>query len=391
MLIELLRRRPIWVWTASLLIGLILLWGRYDWRGALQASAIGYACSAFFLVILLPVVHYTGRLLLRDGRGPVAITIVLGFVLTLPYRWLGLDRFSINSSFPVTLATPGSRMQSFDWFPGAFHNLPAIPHEGPLFIGLAMLGVLAVLYLRQRHPESQRLIWAGLGLWVLILVETWLHLSLRSPLTYAGSLHGPNAWPVYYLFPGERGAVNGDYPVHRAIEALFLGLPGHLLLARRAFYYYISSQASYFINPYYVGLVLNTTLWFAAVISAYGFMREIHGERVARITAVLVASGTGFIYYVAQPMSYMAGYALCIILIFLFERIVVGGAGSTWELILFGGALGWLRLSTRVCFPFTSSSSVLASSAACPLDACWPPFPLRLWSTSASFSCSARA
>src|SRR5208282_5350663 len=103
----------------------------------------------------------------------------------------------------------------------------------------------------------------------VILIESWLHLSLRSPnsyvmhyaelkpaqnasIVYDASGHPaahvestpqPHGWWHLYLFPDYRGAVNYDYKQYRACEEIFQGVPPHdpSSVVRRLLTFYISS------------------------------------------------------------------------------------------------------------------------------------------------------
>jgi hypothetical protein len=102
-----------------------------------------------------------------------------------------------------------------------------------------------------------------------------------------------------FFFPMEKVRLM----VHRELENYFLGIPGlkTLMLLRRSFIYYLSSQVVYFVNPYYVFLIVNIVLWFTASICSFYFVKRWFSARTALLTGDLVATGTGFIYSVAQP------------------------------------------------------------------------------------------
>jgi hypothetical protein len=72
---------------------------------------------------------------------------------------------------------------------------------------------------------------------------------------------------------------------------------------------------------------------------------------VARLTAGLIATGPGFIMFVAQPMCNLAGYAAIMILIYLFERLVIGHNRCIGRVFLFASILGLASLSYDL-FPF---------------------------------------
>ncbi len=135
----------------------------------------------------------------------------------------------------------------------------------------------------------------------LIVFQSWLHLSLRAPytylmhyaepkatqkawITYAPNGHPaihidqvpkPHGWWHIYLFPNYRGAVTYDYPLFRACEEIFQGVPPDQStpIARRILTFYISSQFVCFFNPYYVFMFLNTACWLLATLAGFALMR----------------------------------------------------------------------------------------------------------------------
>jgi len=104
--------------------------------------------------------------------------------------------------------------------------------------------------------------------------------------------------------------------------------------------FYLSSQLSYFVNPLYVFLVFNIIAWFVAAICGYLFTLPIWGEKVAVFTALMIAGGSGFIMYVGQPMNYLLGYAVIIIVPYLFQELMVGDKDSIYNMMIFGLLLG---------------------------------------------------
>jgi hypothetical protein len=113
------------------------------------------------------------------------------------------------------------------------------------------------------------------------------------------------------------------------------------MMIRRSFLPYLSSQGSYFFSPYYVHLILNMGLWVIACICAYRYARLVWSNSVAPYFTFLVATAPGFIMYVAQPMSYLAGYAVIIILLYLFEYLIVRNTDlKMGAFALFGSCLG---------------------------------------------------
>jgi drug/metabolite transporter superfamily protein YnfA len=92
-------------------------------------------------------------------------------------------------------------------------------------------------------------------------------------------------------------------------------------------------------------------LWIAEVISAYLFTRKHWSERVALITAGMIATGRLFIWFVASPTTYLAEYASIMILAYLFDRFVVEGERSIGKVLLFASVLGIFSLTYDI-FPF---------------------------------------
>src|SRR5205823_6356943 len=97
----------------------------------------------------------------------------------------GLDQyyFHLSHTLFTDWRTPGLPTPEPDWFPGALASLPAIPYEVPFFLLLFAVGTLLIHRLAKspRFPLPRT---AALIFWGLILLQTWLHLSLRSPYTY---------------------------------------------------------------------------------------------------------------------------------------------------------------------------------------------------------------
>lgn len=357
-------------WLLVALAVLVLLAGRYDWSaGRRQYSIEGYLASAWMLLLLLPVIFYTceifcGRAVARIFAGLVWL------ICALPYRWLGFagsrfwsDRF-VYSDWLKETNPPIPRII---WFPAAIHEEPVIPHEWLVF-GLLLGCGLVGLILASRGRLTRR--WftdhpgaiVGVIAFLLIVLQSWLHLSLRSPysyqmhfaepkpvqkawITYDSNGHPsvhidevprPHGWWHLYLFPDYRGAVNYDYPQFRACEQVFQGVPPDqsTSVMRRMLTFYISSQFSCFFNPYYVFIFLNTSCWLAATLAGFAVVRRLIDLRTATVFALLIATGSGFIYYANQPLSYLAGYAAVMVLIYFFELLVIE-RGSAKPALLF--------------------------------------------------------
>jgi len=353
------------LWLAVLAAALVLLSGRYDWSaGVREYSWHAYASSAYMLVITLPVLYYLLAFFTQRRLLAALVTAAAALAASLPYRWLGLERFYYCRNHPAFWpnADPGSPPAT-DWLPGSLRDLHAMPHEGLIFALLVAAGVGVALVYWRRGRAAERLsgaspqtpIWFWLGIYLLIVLQTWLHLGLRSPYVYLTHYEKPlseNYWYVSYLFPGGMGASNADYVVFRDLEEYFMGIPRELnnMLMRRSYVMYVSSQFSYFHNPFYFYLGLNVALWFGACCCGYHYARPLFNERIARYFAFLIGCGPGFIMYAAQPMNYVAGLAAVIILLFLLERLIVcrpdtqagtpAPPAAARNCLLYGGALG---------------------------------------------------
>jgi hypothetical protein len=343
------------------LIPLVLLLGRYDRSADHRRYALeGYLASVWMLALLLPVVFFTTKLLM--GRRPaIAAASVLLIVCVLPYRWLGFARtrfWSDHVTYTDWLSDPKAPIPSIVWFPDAFHQGEVIPHEWLVFGVLAACGVVAIIWASRlrllpswfaKHPA-----WTvGTIAFLVILIQSWLHLSLRAPYSYhmhyaqrkpelkpvilfdlAGHSRvridqvvpsNDDQWWHLYLFPDGRGAVNRDYPGFRACEEVFQGVApdGSSPVTRRLLTFYLSSQFVYFFNPYYVFIFLNTAFWLAGTLAGYCFARQLTDEHTARIFALFIATGCGFIFFVNQPTSYLSGYAVEMLTIYFFQRMII--------------------------------------------------------------------
>jgi hypothetical protein len=346
------------IWFAVLAFGLLLLSGRYEWSADPTHARIGYFCSAYFFLIFTPALYYLCVSLFGRTRLALAVVSIWCLVATLPYRWLGLDRFYYPLeeiiADPGFLASSEAFQHQPQWFPQAFQHLPAIPHEALLFFLLLAAGIATASLLYKQHAIQRKYLILGLAAYVLILFQTWMHLSLRSPYLYYTRWDPDfsNQFFISFLFPNAKGAVNRDWSVFRSLELIFMGKAyPYYMLFRRSLYFYISSQFSYFINLYYVSVVFNVVLWAASMLCGYLFTRAHWSERTALLTAGFIATSNGFIMFVAQPMNYLAGYAFIIILVYLFDRLVVQAGAPRASVVLFGALLGLASLNYDL-FPF---------------------------------------
>ncbi len=344
-------------WSIYLLLGLALLPGRYDWSPpARSTSWRGFLCSAFFFCILIPLISEAFE---RSHTRPTVRNTLLGAVtllFCLPYYWVGLNRLFYYRNKPFWLDwTSLPQAPKLVWFPKAFREPTQIPHEFLFFMSLsALLLSGGWWYVRARRNAGKPITKSGITLGaciiVLVLAETLLHLSMHSPYTYICHFEQPpsaNHWYEFLLFRNGQGAVNADYHLFLALEQTFMGTPQTLnaQLIRRPFPFYLSSQFTYFFNAYYVMLCFNVAAWIMAAFAIREFVAAHFDRRSAVIAALLTASGPGFIMYVAQPQTYLWGYAVVPLVIWTHWRVCGRSDARLRDYILFGGVLSLALLT----------------------------------------------
>ncbi len=311
-------------WLGLLVLAAILLRGRYsvapDIRPLMRES---YLSSLFYLVLTLPTAHYLLRL--SPLRKPVVYgaTAFLFVVLTLPYRWLKLTRWHYVFT-PHPWNEAGLPDPKLTFLPKTFPP-ESFPHERVFFFclfGSVAVVAIALTAYGTRRKLSLRAAARRIAPWLfgyaVILVETWLHTGFRSG--YALNAFyvveaSRKSWYIAYLFPHQLGAVSNDFHFFFSLDKYFQGMPEAVetMLLRRSYFHYLGSQFDYFANPFVVYLVLNTLLWGAAALAMHSFLLRVTGRLAcANFGAALVCVGNGFSYFVSQPMSYLAGYALAI-------------------------------------------------------------------------------
>jgi hypothetical protein len=340
-----------------ILFGLALLPGRYKWTVPTRsASWRGFLCSAFFFCILIPLIS---EILERSELRAVLRNVLLAAVtllFALPYYWLGFDRFFYRRNGPDWFDWKSSgQPPHLVWFPRALWEPPLIPGELMFFSFLTatlLIGAWFFLGAQRRvgRPIARSTIMLGVAAIILIVTETWMHISLRSPYTYIPHFEQPGSASYWYhvnLFANGQGAVNADYFVFQALEKVFMGTPGLFngMLIRRPFPFYLSSQFSAFFNPYWAMLCLNVGVWIGAVMAAREYLAAHFGRAQALIAALLVASGPGFIMYVAQPQTYLWGYCAVILTIWAHWRVCGNPHAAMRDYIFFGGILALALLT----------------------------------------------
>lgn len=175
-------------WLILLSLGLLLLYGRYNWTLDPQHARIGFFCSAYYFLIIIPVLYYLVSELTGIPWIGFAVTGSWWVAATLPYHWLNLERFfyPLETLYPQKDFAANLRplISGPDWFPQAVRSLPAIPHEVLIFSVLAVFGLGGAIILVSRHPRQRNIIGLLFLAYSTILAKTWLHLSHRSPYLY---------------------------------------------------------------------------------------------------------------------------------------------------------------------------------------------------------------
>jgi hypothetical protein len=318
-------------WAGFLALFAVLSAGRYDWSPAVRDFAIrGYAPQLFFAALFFPALYYVLADLGTGCGWRRAGCALLGVIYSFPTHWLGLDRYYLFRQGPTywNWREAGRPVPEPDWFWGALHRLPDIPDEAPFFLLLLIAGFLALRLWQKFRPAAADLPWARalpFVVFAVILLQTWLHLSLRSPYTYVSHYEQPaqsHYWYHDYLFEGTKGAVNSDYPIFRAAELVFLGDSRPLnVLPGRLFPMFLSSPWSAYINPYYVWVVFNVIAWGLACVAIHYLALNDFGPRCASFSTLFMASAQGVILYVAQPKIYVFGITGVAILLALQQRL----------------------------------------------------------------------
>ncbi|MFN0029651.1 MAG: hypothetical protein ACKV2O_21060 [Acidimicrobiales bacterium] len=337
----------------------VLLAGRFDWSGPNRRFAErGWALSLYLCLIVVPVCY---GLMRRSARPQWATkaTIAVFVLLTVPYRWVGLDRLFYYEGRTTPYFDPPDDVPFPEtaFLPGRWSTFP---YDLPLF-GAAALGTIGVtVFLCRRRARQQRsgrrVALVGLGT-LAVLLQSFLHAGVRGPYAYMTHYQGsvrPDLWYTASHFRDGSGVVIGDQPVFSAIEQYFHGVavdPENLLIRRPAGFY-MASQFSYFINSYYAWMLLNVLCWVAATAAGYGFVRRLSGERVAAIFAALVATGCGFAAFVGTSGMYLMGYATPLFALYLLEKILVDHKPGRRDFLLYAGAVSLCALTYDLTIVF---------------------------------------
>jgi len=299
------------LWLVILIAGSLLLYGRYNWNEAEgQFASKSYLSSLYFFLIVLPVSYYLTLILSNKQKLALVVASLTFFVTTLPYYFLGLGGFRYQLSY-IAWNSPGAQPEMI-WYPQAFDDAP-FPNDRIFMVGLMLIFTGLAFWLassknkdlaglsRASVINTLRRVAPFIGIFFLILVQTWLHSGLRSPYTYTAHYEQPpekNYWYHLYLFENYQGAANSDVGFFLSLERYFGGYPEPVatLLIRRSFIHYFTSHFSYFWNSYYVYLVVNSLLWLVAVVCTYYYVKRVLAKpKVAIYAAALVTSGATYV------------------------------------------------------------------------------------------------
>lgn len=339
------------------LLGLVLLAGRFDWWAVPKPALTGYTLSAFMFLLLL--------------TGSFAFARAQAWSLTRQF-WIGLTTGTVLLNFPLHLLLPNG----WFYYAGHPHSYARQPVFVPEWIGTSppwtgtdwfFLGLLAAgiagfaLWLQRRKlsvsdADDPRLSpFHILGLFLLILGQIWLHHSNRSPYSYVPHFEQPlskHYTSTLSLLPNDHGLTNADVDYYTRLEELFLGSSESVptLFIRRAFVFYLSGNLSFFVGPYHSFLLLNLLLWMAAVLAFYRLVTALTDRLVAGYGSALLALSPGFIMFAGQPMSYFAGYAAVILMLYGAYRGLTAPHASSFAAVYATGVILGLAMLTTDLF-----------------------------------------
>jgi hypothetical protein len=292
-----------------LVFGTALIAGRFSWGIDSPFAVRNFATSAFFFIIFFATYRFILVSFIGDRNMRLWLTSAVFVICSLPHHLLGLDRFYYHLSHKVMTdwRDPIAPISKIRWFPGATLHLPTIPYEFPFFGFLLVFGALLIWRLF-RQPNALLSPRIAILVWFVILLQAWIHLSMRSPYTYIPHFEQPASnhyWYHYFLFPNGLGAVNLDYHHFRPGEELFLGVNHSVApLLGRTFPGYLVMQFGAFVNPMYAWLSLNCMSWFLAVVAVSYLASSFFTKRAGLFSACLMASAQGVIVYVGQAKPY---------------------------------------------------------------------------------------
>ncbi|MGD0611807.1 MAG: hypothetical protein ABSB41_09860 [Anaerolineales bacterium] len=345
-------------WMLFLGAALFILSGRYSWEpSSLPYSRRGFLDSAYMLVFTLPTVYYLLRKFVRVRFVPEVLVLILAIILVLPYHWLGLEKYQYTPfySYPWE-GVDASKFPAFAQdFPAGIRQLgQVIPFLFPFLAFLIILGLISAIFCTYYKTESLFInrpieLFFWLGLFVLVILQTWIHLSYHSPILASTLIDRTklSGWYAVPLFPDNKGIMMADYHLWRDLEAYFMGLPINPQdeFIRRSYLFYLTSQFSYFISPYYVYITRNILLWFGSSGAMFLLAKRITSQTGSAIfTALLTTVGSGFILYSTEAPDNLAGYAVIPIILLIFIKFIDAERQTIGDYILFGCFLGLASL-----------------------------------------------
>ena len=342
------------IWIVFLGAALFILSGRFVWDlKHLPYSRRGFLDSAYMLVFTLPTIYYLLKKFVMARFVPEVVVLIMAIIMVLPYHWLGLEKYQYTPFYAYSWEQIDiSKFPTFAQdFPAGISKLGVlIPSFLPFLVFLLILGLITTLicvyYKEQMIFRNKRIeILFFLGLFVLVTFQTWIHLSFHSPILASTIINHTilDNWYAVPLFPGNKGIMMKDYSIWRDLEAVFMGSPftPDMLLIRRSYLFYLTSQFSYFISPYYVYITRNILFWFGASGAMFLLAKRITSQTGSAIfTALFTAMGSGFILFCAESPADLAGYAIIPIILLIFFKFIDADNQMVGEWILFGCILG---------------------------------------------------
>jgi hypothetical protein len=166
----------------------------------------------------------------------------------------------------------------------------------------------------------------------LAFLQGVLHTGLHSPYTQnyfwlrANDL--ANRWYVMFLIGENSGAVNGDWPIWVALEQIFWGPTSNPLsfmpypmMVRRSMGAYFVNSASYFINSFYVWIILNSIIWALCIFLLHKIVLRYFDKNTANLSAIISTCAPILLLYYGSPFPYFIGTCASLFLFYLFDDL----------------------------------------------------------------------
>lgn len=295
---------PIVVYALSL----VALVFRFDWSESQGNSLAAFTLSFFMYTLVYWSSKEFLRLFAAGARLKTSILIILSFVCTFPYNLFTFDKYYYYRNTPYQFKSDPTSNSRF--IEGLLANSPDISFPGKLqFFALLSIIFILLLYFARRGTSDA----LSLGLLVstpIVMIQVWFNSSAGSAYSWVPTFEQPisNAYSyVVYKFPNGSAAVNADDFVHTSMISLFQnGTFENLMLFRRPLPYYLVSQLSFFVNSYYVWLLLNIAIWVGSTIIFSLITKNMNFSKSTRIVAMTGYSSAPLVLtFIGQPSTYV--------------------------------------------------------------------------------------